>query len=218
MERASQLAAYGSAHTQTSQSDHCQRHLHWACELENWTMEQQKKAAWSDKLHFLLHHVDGWVCVRHSLGKRWHQNALWEKARWQRQGDALGNVLLGNLGSWRIYGHVDATLSHITYQNILADYIHPFMAVVVPNGSGLFQQHNDPATLQKLFRKSNCSGTWQRVWGVDMPSKFPRTQDLLLMSWCQIPQDTSLMKSMPPHGQSLFKVTKETYILLGWWI
>ncbi len=32
----------------------------------------------------------------------------------------------------------------ITYQKIAADHIHPFMAMVFPDGSVLFQQYNVP--------------------------------------------------------------------------
>ncbi|KAK3524449.1 hypothetical protein QTP70_029313 [Hemibagrus guttatus] len=32
-------------------------------------MEQWKMVAWSDESHFLLHHMDGRVCVRHLPGE-----------------------------------------------------------------------------------------------------------------------------------------------------
>uniref|UniRef100_A0AAY5JYT4 Cadherin domain-containing protein n=1 Tax=Esox lucius TaxID=8010 RepID=A0AAY5JYT4_ESOLU len=76
---------------------HCQKLLEWACEHQNWTTEQWKKVACSDESSFLLHHMDGQVRVAY-LENSWHQDALWEASRW-RQCDALGNVLLGNLGS-----------------------------------------------------------------------------------------------------------------------
>ncbi|KAK3552217.1 hypothetical protein QTP86_005984 [Hemibagrus guttatus] len=38
---------------------HRQKRQKWACEHQNWTMEQWKKVAWSDESHFLLHHMDG---------------------------------------------------------------------------------------------------------------------------------------------------------------
>ena len=41
----------------------------WTCEHQNWTTEQWKKVAWSDESRFLLHHVDGRVCVRHLPGE-----------------------------------------------------------------------------------------------------------------------------------------------------
>ena len=39
-------------------SVHRWKHLQWAREHQNWTMEQWKKVAWSDESCFLLHHVD----------------------------------------------------------------------------------------------------------------------------------------------------------------
>ncbi|XP_053480566.1 intraflagellar transport protein 122 homolog isoform X3 [Ictalurus furcatus] len=38
--------------------------------------------------------------------------------------------------------YVDVTLTRTTYQNIAADQVHPFMATVFPNSSGLFQLDN----------------------------------------------------------------------------
>ena len=42
---------------------HRGKHLQWACERRNWTLEQWKKVAWSDESRFLLDHVDGHVRV-----------------------------------------------------------------------------------------------------------------------------------------------------------
>ena len=68
-------------------------------EQQNWTMEQWKKMAWSDESRFLLQHVAGQVRVRD--GSRMHCG---KKASWWRQCDALGYILLGNLGSWHSRG------------------------------------------------------------------------------------------------------------------
>lgn len=50
--------------------------------------------------------------------------------------------------------HVDGTLTHITYQKIAEDHIHPFLAMEFPDGSVLFQQDNVPcysAIVQEWF-------------------------------------------------------------------
>ena len=44
----------------------CQQLAH---EHQNCTMVQWKKVAWSDESCFLLHHVNGWVCVHRLLGE-----------------------------------------------------------------------------------------------------------------------------------------------------
>lgn len=54
------------------------------------------KVAWFEA-HIVLHYVDG-LSVTY-LGKRWHKVHYGKKAGQQRQCDALGNVLLRNLGS-----------------------------------------------------------------------------------------------------------------------
>jgi len=38
---------------------HHRKHLQWACERQNWTLEQWKVVIWSDEFRFLLHHVEG---------------------------------------------------------------------------------------------------------------------------------------------------------------
>ena len=55
---------------------HRQKRLQWACEHQNWTMEQWKKLAWSDELcffcllfFFYIMWMAGCVCVVY-LGKR----------------------------------------------------------------------------------------------------------------------------------------------------
>ena len=48
---------------------------------------------------------------------------------------------------WETLGpniHVDVNLTRGTSLNIVADQVHPFMATVVPDGSGLFQEDNVP--------------------------------------------------------------------------
>lgn len=52
--------------------------------------------------------------------------------------DALGNVLIGNLGSWYSRGSYSTCAN---YFNILAYKANLFMAMVFPNGSGLCQQN-----------------------------------------------------------------------------
>ena len=72
------------------------------------------------------------------------------------QCDALGNVLLGNLGSCHPYGCYSDT-----YLNIVADHLHPFMETVFLDGCGLFQQDN-----AEWFRM--VWGAQQQGWGVDL--------------------------------------------------
>ena len=46
---------------------------------------------------------------------------------------------------WETLGpaiHVDVNLTRVTYLNIVADQVHHFMAMLFPDGSGLFQQDN----------------------------------------------------------------------------
>lgn len=48
------------------------------------TMEQRKKVAWSDESRFLLHHLDGQVCVLLSYstwGNTCRHDAIWEEGK-----------------------------------------------------------------------------------------------------------------------------------------
>jgi len=144
-----------------------------------------------------------------------------KKASRRRQCDALGNVLLGNLGSCHSCGCYFDT----THLNIVADHTHPFMETVFPGGCGLFQQDNafchKAKMVQEWFEEHNNEFevlTWppnspdlspiEHLWDVlnkqvrsmDAPPRnLQDLKDLLLTSWCQIPQHIfrGLVESMP---------------------
>lgn len=62
------------------------------------------------------------------------------------------------------------TLTYTTDPNI-ADHVHPFMAAIFPDASGLFQQDNVPChTVQECFEEHD------RVLNVDLASKFQRSR------------------------------------------
>ena len=57
---------------------------------------------------------------------------------------------------WETLGptiHVDVNLTRATDPNIVADQVHPFMAMVFPDGSGLFQQDNAPCHTAHIVRE-----------------------------------------------------------------
>ena len=70
--------------------------------------------------------------------------------------------------------HVNVNLIRVTYLNIVADQVHPFMARVFPDGSGLFQQDNAPCHTAHIVRE------WfeehDGVHGVALAFKFSRSQ------------------------------------------
>ena len=120
---------------------------------------------------------------------------------------------------WEILGptiHVDVTLTHITYLSIIADHVHPFMEMVFPDGCGLFQEDNTLCNkakmVQEWFEEHTNEFemlTWppnspdlnpiKHLWDVldkkvrsteAPPCNLQDLKDLLLTSWCQIPQHT----------------------------
>ncbi|MCJ8743381.1 hypothetical protein PDJAM_G00093370 [Pangasius djambal] len=186
-------------------------------------MVQWKKAAWFDESHFLLHHVDGRVRVRCLPGVEMAPGCT--MGRRQAGG---GSVMLWATFCWETLRpgiHVDVTLTRPTYLNTVADQVHLFMATVFPNGSGLFQQDNAPCLTAKIVQewfeehdKEFKVLTWppnspdlnpiEHLWDVmdkqgqsmeAPPHNLQDLKDLLLTSWCQIPQHTfrGLVESMP---------------------
>uniref|UniRef100_A0A3Q3JTD4 Transposase Tc1-like domain-containing protein n=1 Tax=Monopterus albus TaxID=43700 RepID=A0A3Q3JTD4_MONAL len=206
-----------------------QKRLQWAREHQNWTMEKWKKVAWSGESRFLLHHVDGQVHVRRLPEEELTPGST--TGRWQARGDS---VMIWAMFCWETLGpviHVDITLTRTTYLNIVADQVHPFMAKVFPDGSGFFQQDDAPCytakSVQEWFEEHDSEFkvlTWppnspdlnpvEHLWDVlekqiqDMeasPHSLQDLKDLLMTSWCQIPEDTfrGLVESMPQRVRAV---------------
>ena len=115
----------------------------WASELEQWN-----KVAWSDESSFLSHYVDGQVPVCHwrTHGTRMHYGKA--ASQWM-QCDALGDVLLENLGSCYSYGCCFETF-HLP-KPCCRPFI-PLIETIFLNGGGIY-------TLQKWFRTGLKSTT-----------------------------------------------------------
>lgn len=198
---------------------HRQKRLQWALEHQDWTTEQWKRVAWSRESRFLLHHTDKSVTVRRLPGEmdapggnpaRGDTVTLWAIFCW----DTLGSFV-----------HVEDTLTHTTYLDIVADHVHPFMNTVFLEGSGHFQQDNVPRytadSVREWFEEHDSEFsvlTWppnspdlnpmEQLWNVldkqvksteSPPRSLEELRDLLLTCWCQIPQETfrGLVESMP---------------------
>ena len=112
-----------------------------------------------------------------------------------RRQASRGSVILWAMFCWETLCsaiHVDVTLTCTTYLNIVADHGQPFMETVCPDGCGLFQQ--DKVVPQSEHGSGMVWGAQQRVWGVDLALKFPKSDlwtphlqrtGLLLTSWGQ---------------------------------
>lgn len=79
----------------------------------------------------------GWLCVTITyLGKKWHQDTPWEVGKHWRSSVMLWTVLC-----WETVGPViHVTLTCTNFQNITADQVKPFIAMVFSNASDVFQQ------------------------------------------------------------------------------
>ncbi|KAK3535233.1 hypothetical protein QTP70_005025 [Hemibagrus guttatus] len=130
---------------------HLRKCQQWAREYQNWTVEQWKKVTWSDESHFLLHHVDCQVHVRHLPGEHMAPGCTMGSRR-----ASGGSVMLWSMFCWETLGpaiHVDVTLTRSTYLSIVAEHLNPFMETVFPDGCGLFQQDNAPCHKAKMVQE-----------------------------------------------------------------
>lgn len=193
--------------------------LQWAREHQNWTPEQWKKVVWSGQSRFSLEQADGRVRVRRLSGDAAEPRCgtgscvtLWAMFCWETLGPAL---------------QVEDTETHTSYRDILANQVHPFMAAVFPDGSGLFQQdfNHTADVVQDWFQEhedefkvlpwppgSPDISLMGQLWEVleeQFRSMEPGTvrpeqdtqdlEELLLAAWCGIPQRTfrALVEAMP---------------------
>lgn len=118
------------------------RRLLWALERRNWTVEDWKKVAWSDESRFVLHHADG----RIRIWRKQHEfmDPSCQMTTLQAGG---GGIMVWGMFSWSTLGpliSVETSLNSTEYLRIVADHVHPFMAVMFPDGDGYFQQDNAP--------------------------------------------------------------------------
>ena len=100
---------------------------------------------------FFLHYVDGRVCTCCLPGEAMAPECI--MGRWQV---GRASVMLWAMFCWQTLNpsiHVHVTLTHATYLNIVADQVHPFMATVFPDGTGLFQQDNVPCHTVKIVQE-----------------------------------------------------------------
>lgn len=141
------------------------------------------------------------MCIAY-LWNTWQQDALQGKTNWQRQFDALDNVLLGSLESCH---RCECYFDTYHLPKHCCRPCTPFWTVF-PDDCGLSQQGN---VRIKWFR--NGLRSWmcwvvlpnssdlnpiKQIW--DVQDKLARSieaplhnlQGLLLTSWCQIPQHT----------------------------
>ncbi|KAK3505622.1 hypothetical protein QTP70_021284 [Hemibagrus guttatus] len=133
---------------------------------------------------------------------------------------------------------MDVALTHSTYLNIVSDHVHPFMETLFPDGCGLFEQDSAPCHKVKMVHEWFYEHTNQfevLTWPPNSPDLNPvkhlwdvldkqvrsmeaplhnlqDLKDLLLTSWCQIPQHTfrDLVESMPRLVRAVLAAKSKT--------
>ncbi len=118
------------------------RRLQFAQARQNWTIEDWKNVAWSDKSQFLLRHSDGRV-------------RMWRKEHESMDPSCLvsmvqaggGGVMFWGIFSWQTLGPlvpIEHRLNATAYLSIVDDHVHLFMTTGYPSSDGYFQQDNTP--------------------------------------------------------------------------
>ncbi len=133
------------------------------------------------------------VCVVY-LGKRWHQDALWEEGKLAESVWCSGKRpaekpwILAFL--WILHWHIP---------HVVADQIHPFMATVFPDVSGLFQQDNVPCHTANIVEDSGLRNMTKssRCW---LGLQIPRSQSNRASVGCA-------GKTSPIHGGPTSQLT-----------
>ncbi|GBM93742.1 hypothetical protein AVEN_99076-1 [Araneus ventricosus] len=128
---------------------HRQLRLQWAREHRDWTMDEWKRVTWSDDSRFLIHHVDGLVRVRRLPGEQ----LLLSCTAGHTQAGGRG-IILWRTFSWAVLGPVvvvEQTMKAANYLNTIADQLHPYMAVCLPNW-----KWNLPAGQCPMSQGSDC--------------------------------------------------------------
>lgn len=65
-------------------------------------------------------------------------------------------MMLWAIFCWGTLGpviHVDVTLTCTANQSLVADHVHPFTEIVIPDGYGLFEQDNHRCHKAKMFQE-----------------------------------------------------------------
>ena len=136
----------------------------WGSELDHGAEEEGCLVWWTEfSFTYCGQQIVHVSSTRGREGSRMHGG---EKLSWD-------SVMLWAMFCWESLGpgiHVDVTLTYTKDSNIAEDQIHPFVETLYPGGSGSFSSTHC----------RNCSSmvweTRQRLWGVDIASKFPRSQ------------------------------------------
>ncbi len=116
------------------------RRLQFAQAHQNWTIEDWKNVAWSDKSCFLLRYSDGSVRIWRKQHESMDPSCLDSMVQ-----AAGGGVMVWGIFSWHTLGPlvpIEHCLNATAYVSIVTDHIHPFMTTVYPSSDGYFQQDN----------------------------------------------------------------------------
>ena len=149
--------------------DHHRKSQQWAREHSNWMTEQWKKVAWSDESHFLWHHMDGQLCVRHLPGEHVAPECTMRK----RQVSG-GSAMVWEMFCLKTLGptiHVDVTLTRTTYLKALLQTMYTlswkhYSLMAVASFSRIMHH----ATKQKWLRNGLRSTMSLRCWlGFQIP-------------------------------------------------
>ncbi|GBM04891.1 hypothetical protein AVEN_252830-1 [Araneus ventricosus] len=179
--------------------------LAWAREQREWTLDDWKRVAWSDKSSFRLLQAD--VGLR--IWRQAHEamDPACQVGTVQGHG---GSIMVWGVLSWQILGSlvlVPTSLNEIRYVKLLGDHLHPFMLYCHAHGNGVLQQDN------RTSRRSRLATAWLDEHSSDFSVMNwpPRSPTLILLSTWRM----FWRKWIPSHVDLFFNDLADELVMEG---
>ncbi len=186
---------------------------------QNWTIEDWKNVAWSDKSRFLLRHSD-------DMARIWckEHESIYPSCLVSTVQAGGGGVMVWGIFSWHTLGllvPIEHHLNATAYLSIVADRVHPFMTTVFPSSDCYFQQDNAPCHKAQIISD----------WFLEHDSEFtllkwpPQSPDLNpIEDLCdEVEREIHVIDVQPKNLQQLYdaimsiwtKISEECFQHLG---